>query len=67
MTTNDVKKESEKASELPEIKFKCRFCQEEKLYSEMVVLDRFFPPMTACRSCATEIENPSKEEPSQEE
>jgi hypothetical protein len=67
MTTKDVKKESEKADQVPEINFKCRFCQEVKPYSEMVVLAGFFPPITACRSCASNIENPVREEQCQEE
>jgi hypothetical protein len=56
MTAKSVKKESAKAGEAPQIKFKCRFCEAVKPYSEMVVMPRFFPPLTACQSCALKME-----------
>jgi hypothetical protein len=65
VTTEDIKKEGSDTKGIKEIVFKCRFCQETKPYSEMVVLTRFFPPITACQNCSLKI-NRAKEEEDQE-
>ncbi|MFC2052165.1 hypothetical protein ACFLT4_05500 [Chloroflexota bacterium] len=43
--------EKEEKSEAKEITFKCKFCEEFKPISEMVVLTKFFPPVIACQDC----------------
>ena len=62
MTTKIVKKEIVTASVMDKITFKCRFCEAVKPYSEMVIMPRFFPPLTACQSCALKIEYAEEEE-----
>ena len=42
------------------INFTCRFCEETKPYAEMVVVTDYFPPLTACRSCAKYLKNAEK-------
>ena len=44
-----------KKTKSKEITFKCRFCQESKPLSEMVVITRLFPPIVACRECEKEL------------
>ena len=48
MTPEIEKKEEPKAKE---ITFKCKYCEKSKPLAEMVIMTRFFPPITACRDC----------------
>lgn len=66
MTTKGAKKETAKAKGAEEITFKCRICEETKPYSDMVVMTRFFPPLTACKSCALKMDYAEEREQSQE-
>ncbi len=47
--------EKKKKPKIKEITFKCKFCEKSKPLEEMVVLTRFFPPITACRDCEKEM------------
>jgi len=65
MAVKAEKKESATPHKVREITFKCRFCEKVKPYRDMVMLTRYFPPLTACQSCALKLEY-AAEEPSQE-
>ncbi|MFC1940315.1 hypothetical protein ACFLXO_06505 [Chloroflexota bacterium] len=52
MTTKTEKEEEPKAKE---ITFKCKFCEQFKPLSEMVVLTAFFPPVIACQACENRL------------
>ncbi|MBI3931449.1 MAG: hypothetical protein HY325_05455 [Chloroflexi bacterium] len=39
------------ASKTKEVTFKCKFCERSKPLGEMVVLNRYFPPIVTCRDC----------------
>ncbi len=38
-----------------DVTFKCRFCQETKPISEIMIVSRLFPPVVACRECEKEL------------
>jgi hypothetical protein len=67
MTAKSERKESAKPIEVRGLTFKCRCCEEQKPLSEMVVMPRYFPPVTACRGCATKMEHAVESQPTQEE
>jgi hypothetical protein len=46
-------KKSEETTKARTISFKCKFCGESKPLSDLVVLNQYFPPLSACRACAT--------------
>ena len=37
--------------EAEEKKFLCKFCNQDKPISELVVLVHYYPPLAACRDC----------------
>lgn len=45
----------EKAKKEKQITFKCRFCEKDKPFEEMVVLSRYFPAVITCRDCEKNI------------
>ena len=45
------KKNGKAASKTKEIIFNCKFCEQSKPLTEMVVLTRFFPPIAVCQDC----------------
>ena len=67
MATDSKMNEVNNVNEESKITFTCRFCEEAKPYSEMVVMGDFFPPLTACRSCAQYINQSEGKEETQEE
>ena len=64
VTTKGTKREKPETEKTREINFKCKLCGQSKPFSEMVVLNRFFPPLVACRDCekSTEVEVPKRDE-----
>lgn len=66
MTTKGEMKEGTGTVEVKAMTFRCRFCNEVKPYSEMVILPRYFPPLVACQGCSVKVEYAPKEEQSQE-
>jgi hypothetical protein len=51
-----------KASEGIELKekefvFTCKFCGETKPLVELVIMQQFFPPISACKTCAKATRN----------
>lgn len=50
MPAAKIKKQQE-PEKTDKITFKCNFCEEEKPLNEMRILNRFFPPVVACRDC----------------
>ncbi len=57
MTMTDQKTNQPEVKEEREITFKCKFCGEVKPLREMVRIDRFFPPVTACAGCNKNMDN----------
>lgn len=57
MAPETTRSEGEKLKEkkTKEVTFKCRFCQELKPLSEMMVITRLFPPLVACRECEKQL------------
>lgn len=39
------------AKKAKEIIFTCKYCENDKPLSEMVVVTRFSPPLVACKAC----------------
>lgn len=54
MTAEKKKKvalKTKETSKTKEITFNCKFCEQSKPLTEMVVLTRFFPPVVVCKDC----------------
>jgi len=53
--------EAAREKELPGVKetggivFKCKYCGKEKPLGDMRRIDRFFPPLVACRECEKKL------------
>ena len=46
-----AEKKKKVALKTKEITFNCKFCEQSKPLTEMVVLTRFFPPVVVCKDC----------------
>jgi len=56
MTTETVKKkELPVTKETGEITFKCKYCGKKKPLDDMRRVDRFSPPLVACRECEKKL------------
>jgi hypothetical protein len=55
MTTETLKKEQSEAKETREITFKCQYCGNDKPLEDMRRIDRFIPPLIACRECEKKL------------
>jgi hypothetical protein len=40
-----------------EVIFTCKFCGETKPIVELVIMQQFFPPISACKTCAKATRN----------
>lgn len=70
MTAKGAQPDKIEPAEIKETTFTCRYCGEEKPLTDMVVLSRFFPPVTVCRGCAVRVEYARadrQQEPEQEQ
>jgi len=56
MTTETVKKkELPEVKETSEITFKCKYCGKKTPLDDMRRVDRFSPPLVACRECEKKL------------
>jgi hypothetical protein len=51
-------KKTAEISKAKEIFFKCKFCGKTKPLSALVVLNQYYPQLSACKACAVEPKNP---------
>ncbi|MFH1002946.1 MAG: hypothetical protein V1780_02250 [Chloroflexota bacterium] len=51
MTTEETNQKKAAVKKAKESRFTCRFCGKSKPISELRVINRFSPPLVACRDC----------------
>jgi hypothetical protein len=44
-------------TEKKELVFVCKFCGETKPFGDLVIMRQYYPPITACKSCAKATKN----------